>query len=258
MNYYYPPDLNSPSKAVWVLDALSSTDKSKNIIRNYKIQPGTNVVWGLGNGNFDIVKSSTQYIFTDMPYWNRWMGNNRSECYWRIIPNALHCNWINDFPNDRFRKLNVKLNNERRNGKHILVCPSSPTLERFYDATGWTQRIVTELKKHTDRPIKIRHKPRGKGTSGPRAAEIPFEVDANEAWAVVTLASIAGVEAMCLGIPVFCHPASACAPVGNLDISKIEAPEFNRKETWLNTLSYYQYTQEELKGSMNVCILSKQ
>ena len=82
MNYYYPADLNSTSKATWVLDAISKTDKAKNVIRNYVAQAGTNVVWGLGKGNYDVVKNSTSYLFTDMPYWHRWIGDNRGECYW--------------------------------------------------------------------------------------------------------------------------------------------------------------------------------
>ena len=255
MNYYYPLDVNSPSKAVWVLDALSNTDKHKTIIRDYKVQNGTNVVWGLGKGNFDVVKNSKQYVFTDMPYWNRWMGN-RAECYWRIIPNALHCNWITDRPNDRFNMLNITLKDERKTGKHILVCPSSSTVERFYNISNWTKHTVDELKKHTDRPIKIRNKPRANGTSGPLAATIPFEEDVKDAWAVVTSVSIAGVEAMCLGVPVFCHPASPVAPVGNLDLSKIESPQFNRLNMWLNNLAYYQYNETELKqGLFNDCIL---
>lgn len=256
MNYYYPPDVNSPSKSVWVLNALSSTDKSKHIIRDYVPQSGINVVWGLGKGNYNVVKLSKHYVFTDMPYWNRWMGN-RAECYWRVIPNALHCNWIKDFSSDRFERLNVTLKDERKNGGHILVCPSSSTVEKFYNISNWTKQVVTELKKYTDRPIKIRTKPRANGTSGPMAATIPFEHDVENAWAVVTSVSIAGVEAMCLGVPVFCHPSSPCAPVGNLDLKDIETPKFNRLNSWLNNLAYYQYTEKELnKGMFNDCILS--
>lgn len=258
MNYYYPTDINSKSKAIWVLDALSFSDKAKNVIRDAVKKDGTDVVWGLGNGNFDVVRSSKQYIFTDMPYWGRWMGDNRSSCYWRVIPDALHCNWVRDYPGDRFQQLNVSIRDERKSGSHVLICPSSPTMERFYDQSNWTKRTIEALREHTDRPIRVRQKPRANGTSGPRVADVPFEQDVKDAWAVVTLASIAGVEAACLGIPVFCHPASACAPVGNLDISRIENPIFDINIKWLNTLAYHQYTEEELrKGLVNDCLLSK-
>lgn len=255
MNYHYPSDINSKSKATWVLDAASAADPSANVIRNSISQSGINVVWGLGKGNFNVVKSSDRYVFTDMPYWGRWMGDNRDSCHWRIIPDALHCNWIRDYPDDRFKRLNVSIRDMRQTGAHILVCPSSSTMERFYDQANWTNRTIAELRKHTDRPIKVRHKPRANGTSGPRIATIPFEEDVRDAWAVVTLASIAGVEAACLGIPVFCHPASPCAPIGNLDLSMIEQPVMTSRNRWLNTLAYYQYTENELRNRAHLEIL---
>lgn len=239
MNYYYPD--NKQSKAFWVFDALSHS----------KLNSNSSVFWGLAGRNFDEIKRhQTQKIpfyFTDMPYWNRWMGNNRDSCSWRIIPNALHCNWQQNYPNDRFKKLNVTIKDWRNNGEHILICPSSLTMNRFYNQNNWLNDTINELKKYTDRPIKIRHKPRSNKTSGPRAAIIPFEEDIKNAWAVVTLASIAGVESACLGVPVFASKESPCAILGNIDLSNIENPKLIDRTFWLNTLAYFQYTENELK-----------
>lgn len=239
MNYYYPE--SKQSKAVWVLDAL--TQSNSNI--------HASVFWGLAGQNLAEIKrhqaQKIPFYFTDMPYWNRWMGDNRDSCSWRVIPNALHCNWVRDFPDDRFKKLNVTIKDWRNNGNHILVCPSSNTVNRFYDQDDWLNNTIEELKRYTDRKIKIRHKPRGNKTSGPRAAKIPFEEDARDAWAVVTSVSIAGVEAACLGIPVFCSIDSPCAVLGNTDLSLIEDPRLNDRYNWLNTLAYHQYTEAELK-----------
>lgn len=249
MNLFYPSDKNSTSKACWVLDAIS---KSTDCERHYSpvISKDTSVIWGLGKYNFQIASAcrdqNLPWIFTDMPYWGRWMGGNRDSCYWRVVPGSLHCNWTSDYPDDRFQKLGIKISEWRTKGEHILVCPSSNTVERFYQIEDWTRKIVTEIKKHTDRPIKIRYKPRNKDTSGPRAATIPFEEDCRNAWAVVTSFSIAGVEAACLGIPVFSHPQGPCAVMGNTDLSTIENPLLEDRASWLNTLAYYQYTEEEL------------
>jgi hypothetical protein len=119
-------------------------------------------------------------------------------------------------------------------------------MEIFYDQNNWLNNTINEIKKYTDRPIKIRQKPRNAKTSGPMAATIPFEEDVKNAWAVVTLCSIAGVEAACLGVPVFCHTSSPCASLGNIDLSNIEFPILSNREMWLNTLAYYQYTENEL------------
>ena len=257
MNYYYP-EVGSQSKAIWVFDALLTSDSNARVYRDNTIDNCPGVFWGLVRNNFNLIKEyqskGKQFYFTDMPYWNRYTGN-RYECSWRIIPNALHCNWYKDFPNDRFKKLNVTVRDYRKAGSHILVCPSSPTIERFYNNTNWLNDTLNKLKQHTDRPIKVRHKPRANGTSGPAAAKISFEDDVKNAWAVVSLVSIAGVEAACLGIPVFCHEASPCSVLGNLDVSKIEEPYLACRDQWLNTLSYYQYTELELKQGMHKVIL---
>lgn len=255
MNYYYP-EIGSQSKATWVLDAMSFNDARATIIRDNTINNATGVFWGLVKNNFSLIKQyqakNIPFYFTDMPYWKRWMGNNREHCYWRIIPNDLHCNWIEDFPDDRFNKLGITVKDWRKNGEHILVCPSSTTMNKFYGHDNWTNNVINTLKKYTDRPIKVRHKPRSKTTSGPMAATIAFEEDIKNAWAVVTLASIAGVEAACLGVPVFTDVKSPCSQLGNLDLSFIENPKLVDREKWLNTLSYYQYTEEELKKGMGV------
>lgn len=242
MNYYYPD--NKQSKAFWVFDAIAHS----------KLKNNSSVFWGLAGRNFDEIKrhrdQKISFYFTDMPYWNRWMGDNRNSCSWRIIPNALHCNWQQDYPNDRFKKLNITIKDWRNNGEHILLCPSSATMNRFYDQINWLNDTINEIKKYTDRPIKIRNKPRAKNTSGPRVATIPFEDDVKNAWAVVTLASIAGVEAACLGIPVFCHQAGPCSVLGNLELKNIESPKLLDREMWLNTLAYYQYTEKEIEDGV--------
>ena len=259
MNYYYPK-LSSKSKATWVLDAISSNDVNTNIVRDNTVNKNAGVFWGLVNNNLTLVKEyqkqNIPFYFTDMPYWGRWMGNNRDSCYWRVIPNNLHCNWIKSYPSDRFNNLSVSVKEWRKTGNHILVCPSSTTMNRFYDQDNWLKQTLDTLSMYTDRPIKIRHKPRNKYTSGPLAATIPFEEDVKNAWAVVTLASIAGVDAACMGIPVFCDVNSPCSQLGNIDLSLIENPKLNERTSWLNTLAYYQFTEQELRnGILNDFIL---
>lgn len=248
MNLFYPSDKNSKSKAVWVLDAFHSSCDNATKLHEAKFTADTAVFWSLGNNYRDLIKQYQEnkhsWIFTDMPYWNRWMGKNRDSCYWRVIPNALHCNWLGDFPNDRSKDIAVK--DWKNSGDYILVCPSSASMENFFDLYNWLENTQNEIRKYTDRPIKVRIKPRANGTSGPRAAKIPFEEDCQNAWAVVTSMSIAGVEAVVNGTPVFCHPASVCAPVGNLSLANIESPVKPDIAKWLNTISYYQYTEKEI------------
>ena len=231
------------SKGNWVMDAFARSD--------HHDLPHT-VMWG----NISTVKGYPKpFIFTDMPYFNRWMGNNRDTCHWRVIPNHVHATHdLKDrFPDDRFKQLGITVRDWRTTGDHILVCPSSPAMERYYGDVNWLEGTVQLLKQHTDRPIRVRHKPRANGTSGPRAAVIPFEEDCKNAWAVVTLASIAAVEAACLGIPVFTHEQAPGSIFGNNDLANIESPttyNYGLRTLWLNTLAYYQYTEAEIAAGL--------
>ena len=229
------------SKGNWVMDAFAKSD--------HQDYPHT-VMWG----NISTVNSYPKpFIFTDMPYFNRWMGDNRDTCHWRVIPNHVHALGIyGGFPDDRFKKLNVTVRDWRTTGDHILVCPSSPAMERYYGDINWLEGTLQLLKQYTDRPIRVRHKPRANGTSGPRAAAIPFEEDCKNAWAVVTLASMAAVEAVCLGIPVFTAEHAPGSIFGNR-IENIENPDLcdhALRNIWLNTLAYYQYTEAEIAAGL--------
>jgi hypothetical protein len=57
---------------------------------------------------------------------------------------------------------------------------------------------------------------------------------------------VVGVEAVIEGIPTFCEPQAACAPVGNTDIFSLD-PKICDRQLWLNTLSYHQYTPAEIQ-----------
>jgi hypothetical protein len=223
-------------------------------------ETGPSFFWGFVGKNYHLVKEhirlGLKWYFTDMPYWGRWNGlkeavNPNMDFYWRIVPNSTHVTWVNDYPNDRFKQLGVEVHDWQTGGDHILVCPSSPTMERFIGQPGWTEQTVATLKRYTDRPIKIRHKPRARGTSGPAAARVPFAEDARNAHAVVTSVSMSAVEAACLGIPVFTHEQGPASPIALWDLSKIETPIRPDRTKWLNTLSYYQFTEKEIRQGIH-------
>jgi hypothetical protein len=223
-------------------------------------ETGPSFFWGFVGKNYHLVKEhirlGLKWYFTDMPYWGRWNGlkeavNPNMDFYWRIVPNATHVTWVNDYPDDRFKQLGVEVHDWKTRGDHILVCPSSPTMERFIGRPGWTEQTVATLKRYTDRPIKIRHKPRARGTSGPAAARVPFAEDARNAHAVVTSVSMSAVEAACLGIPVFTHEQGPASPIALWDLSKIETPIRPDRTKWLNTLSYYQFTEKEIRQGIH-------
>ena len=107
------------------------------------------------------------------------------------------------------------------------------------------------LQKHTDREIRVRHKPRAKGTSGPDAAKLSgledFKQAIDGAWAVVTSVSMCAVEAQLAGVPTFCCNNSEALPVSLTKLSKIEQPLRINREEWLYHLAYSQFTHKEIE-----------
>ena len=125
-----------------------------------------------------------------------------------------------------------------RDGKHIVV---AHTLPDYWDVRGlptdWSHRIAGQLKRYTDRPIVVRDKESKK----------PLHEELAGAHALVTHGSIAAVEAVAMGYPVFVDPSSAAAPVGLTDLAQIESPVYPEdRMPWLRSLCYSQFNEDEL------------
>ena len=74
----------------------------------------------------------------------------------------------------------------------------------------------------------------------------PLQADLEGAHALVSHGSIAAVEAVILGCPVFVHPDSAAALVGRTDLKMIERPAMPDRTKWLHSLAYSQFNEREL------------
>tara|TARA_R110001592_G_scaffold192795_9_gene439794 strand:+ start:3295 stop:4686 length:1392 start_codon:yes stop_codon:yes gene_type:complete len=171
----------------------------------------------------------------------------------KIIKNGFHISELIDRPSDRLDSLEeqygevdwksaVKKFKKRANKKYILVCPPSSDYERVFGYDNWLDKTVAEIKKHTNMEIKIREKKIRK--------TIPLTLDLKEAYCTVAPASAVSIESILAGVPTFCSDFSPAAPVGNLDLSKINKPYFPDEKLikkWLNHLSYCQFSVEEIE-----------
>jgi hypothetical protein len=197
------------------------------------------------------------YWYTDTPYFGRFDNKNLkpNNHYWRICKNNIHVGLIKNCKDDRLAKFKISVKEPKRDGSYILVCPSSSGVNQYLRQPNWTAETVATNKKHTDRAIKIREKPRGQGTSGPAVAKVPIQEDLKNAWACVTSCSISAIESMSEGVPVFCHEKSFATPVASTDLSHIENPIFTDPHEWLCSLAYQQFTPEEYDNGIAVKIL---
>ena len=240
---------NPNSKCNWVMDSLKKgwSDDS-------------NHYWGFIQDNDRLIRNHQDqfedFYFWDMPYYGRY--GVVDDHYWRVSKNGIHPTKVTSRPTDRFEKWNIDIKDWDKQGEEILVCPSSNTMSYWCTSQHervWTEQTIAELSKHTNRPIRVRSKPRTGKTSGPIAQKelgLPsVQEDIQNAFAVVTSVSLVAVEAITNGIPVFCHPLSFASPISSVDISKIENPIYSDKRLeWLSHLAYCQFTERETSNGI--------
>ena len=260
----YAPFNNPKSKAWEVFNGIKESWPEQVAMADNSVatEPLPNsMFWGFVNNNMQLVKKLEErkhpFWFTDTPYFGRFENNNLKpdNHYWRICKNRIHVQYIKGCKSDRFDKFGIKIKAPDFKGSKILVCPSSYGIHTYLDRPNWTQETVEQIKRYTDRPIKIREKPRGKGTSGPSVAKVPLAEDLKDAWICVTSCSISAIEALCMGIPVICDDKSFAKEVGGQGFEDIENPFFVSCEDWLYSLAYQQFTPEEIKNGTAVEIL---
>jgi len=257
----YAPFNNKTSKAWEVFNGVQKSwpDQTRLVDNRSNSDASPNAMfWGFVNNNKAMIKKlesrNHQYWFTDTPYFGRFDNNNLKpdNHYWRICKNGIHVKLLKDCKGDRFEKFKIKIKAPTLKGEHILVCPSSAGVNSYLDNPNWTKDTINFLKRYTDRPIRLRHKPRGRGTSGPSEAKVPLAEDLKNAWACVTSCSISAVEAVCMGVPVFSHHKSFASVMGNSHLEDIEEPYYADPEAFLYSLAYQQFTPEEFANGVAV------
>ena len=186
-------------------------------------------------------------------FWG-FVGNNQQMV--KKLEARKHPFWFTDTPYfGRFDKFNISLKAPDLQGDYVLVCPSSAGINQYLDRPKWLYETIDQIKRYTDRPIRIRHKPRGRGTSGPSEAKVPIEDELKNAWCCVTSCSISAIEAICAGKPVFCDEKSFATHIANTNLADIENPLYVSPEDWLYSLAYQQFTPEEFANGIAVEIL---
>jgi hypothetical protein len=155
----------------------------------------------------------------------------------------------------------------RTQGTHILLC-----LQRNggwsmagFNVVDWALQTIAKIRKHSKRPIRIRPHPGDKGAARDCAeivqrsmrkyvgisisqSETDLIGDLHDCWAVVNHNSSPAVGAAIEGIPVFVtDPAhSQCAEIANTDLANIEYPNLPDRQSWVERLSMFHWSHEEL------------
>ena len=140
----------------------------------------------------------------------------------------------------------------RDSGDYILLCPSSPTVTYHINGISqeeWIKQVGEEIRKHTDRLIRVRNKPR----PGNEWWGTDIKDELKDAWCVVTNMSLAAVDGILNMTPGFTHQRNVASLVTSRKIDKIEKPFKPGRKTvqeWLNMIANHQFTIQEIEDGL--------
>ena len=232
--------------------------------------------WGLAGNNISEIRKcmelNEEYYFVDTGYISKPIHRypepkilDEKRTYFRICKGSFHTNKGKVNTPERLEKLkqlgiDAEFKGWRDTGKHILLCPSSPTVT--FQMNGitqdeWVEVAKREIRKHTDREIIFRNKPR----PGNKWWNTDIKDDLKDCYALVTNYSLSAFDALLNYIPVFAEGNSVMGPVTSRDIKKIEKPlKPGRKtmEEWLKFVAENQFTLKEMANGKAYEILKYQ
>jgi len=159
--------------------------------------------------------------------------------YYRISYNGLSPLLHDDPPATR---INVPMLPWRASGSHVILALPGGGFGRAIglDMGAWIQRSQSKLRRATGRHIIVRPKKSGR----------TIDADMRNCWALVTHSSNVAVDAVISGVPVFVAPTSPAAPVGNLDLAKMESPQMPDRGPWFDSLMAQQFTVDEMRSGL--------
>ena len=135
-------------------------------------------------------------------------------------------------------------------GKKIMICPPSDKVMNLWgqpDPKTWTEQVIEELKKYTDRPIEVRMKP----TRSERVSNKSIEAAlAEDVHCLITYNSIAATEALLNGKPAIALGPNAAQSLCNTSLSEVENLNILDKATmhrFACHLSYCQFIEDEMR-----------
>jgi hypothetical protein len=165
------------------------------------------------------LRDGKDFLYLDNAYFRRGPRSTK----FRLIRKHVHLLEQLDRPDDRLKMFGVKCQPWRK-GRHVIVIPPSP----YFTANFGGQMPILP----TDRPLIFK-----------RDKREPLAPLLEDAHCMVTYGSVAGIEALIAGVPVFAGPVCPCLPVS---CESIENPVLKDREPWLASLAYATWDLSEI------------
>jgi hypothetical protein len=150
-----------------------------------------------------------------------------------------------------------------KRGSDVLIAlqrTDSNQWQGMPDISTWLGSMILEIRRHSDRPIRVRPHPRNNvsyqhtdviiepptpllGTYD----DYDFPRSLDQAWCVINWNSSPGVIATLSGVPAFVGATSMAAPVANQDFAYLENPGMPDRSQWANDLAWTEWTVTEMQ-----------
>lgn len=223
-----------------------------------------------------IAELAPVFIVIETPLLNRKVFEENS--YYRIGVNGFLNNQglfnYGTHQSDRAARLNIQKPSWRINGDEILLflqLPGDASL-RGTNIYHWAYYTITELRKRTLRPIKIRTHPKHnikdtdeiykliadltlnkiEGIKISFGKEIPLAQDLAAAYCTVAFTSGSSIDSILNGIPtIACDPGNFAYEISSNFVEEVENLKRANDadlQAWINRLSYSQWTVEEMRS----------
>lgn len=224
---------------------ISDFDREADTDKNIDL-----VIRGLGGGSQKAIKLCWKTGRTFYAIDTGYMGNFKNKMWHRVTKNELqNTGPLIDRDHTRLDRIGYQWV-PFTPGRKIMICPPSNKVMNLWgqpDPEIWTQQVIDELKKYTDRPIEVRLKP----TRSERVSSNKIEEAlADDVHCLITYNSIAATESLLNGKPAIAlgpNAASSICSNSLADVENLDIPSKDTMNQFARHLSYCQFVQDEFQ-----------
>jgi hypothetical protein len=192
------------------------------------------------------------FWFIDTGYTNFLHG--KQKVWHRLVRNNLHHSAMFNPPVDRLGIFESFPQSWREGGDKILIIEPGGFSARTFgiDIAQWKKEVEVEIRKYTDKKIVIREK-----LSKKVRQNLYKELCDDDYYCVININSNAATEAVWAGVPIITLDKHITNSISRSKISEINDLARPHLANWLCTLSYSQFTYDELIDGTASTIVKK-
>ena len=196
------------------------------------------------------------------------IGSLRRGITWKVAVNNItalgHYGHTQDLDWDRPARLGVNLGTVHRSGSHIVIAAqnsASLQVQDLHSIESWISQQIDEIRKHTDRAIRVRPHPRSRLAVSQLPTNVTVEFPRPvpntydsfdmqfDCHAIVNYNSGPGIQAAVQGVRPMVHSSSLAHPV-SVSIQDIERPYDINRDQWLVEICHTEYTVQEIQQGL--------